>query len=111
MMRTAPSGSSILLGFVISKLPFGPARSLPSDPDGGFVTALQRTSGILPKTVATAVNVTNPTSAIDRTVDTKRRVREVDHIRCSRRTGSRTGHRWPARKFESPRRLAWVDFS
>ena len=62
MMRTAASGSSILRGVVTSRqAAFGPARLLTvGDPDGGFVTALLRTSAILPKTVATAVNVTNP---------------------------------------------------
>ena len=39
------------------------------DLDGGFVTAPSSGVGtVLPKTIATVVSVTNPTSAIDRTI-------------------------------------------
>jgi hypothetical protein len=53
-MRIAAPGSSILRGLGTSSyaVPDGPSRPM---------------SGVLPKAVATAVDVTNPTSAIDRT--------------------------------------------
>jgi hypothetical protein len=80
MMQTAAFGSSILRGFITSsKAATGSPKRLMTvgDLDGGFVTAPSSGVGtVLPKTIATVVSVTNPTSAIDRTI-----VRNVAHAR------------------------------
>jgi len=83
MMQTAAFGSSILRGFgTSSKAATGSPKRLMTlgDLDGGLVTAPSSGVGpVLPKTIATVVSVTNPTSAIDRTI-----VRNVAHARKSR---------------------------
>jgi hypothetical protein len=80
MMQTAAFGSSILRGFVTSSkaAPGSPKRLMTvGDLDGGFVTAPSSGVGkVLPTTIARVVSVTDPTSAIDRTI-----VRNVAHAR------------------------------
>lgn len=79
MMQTAAFGSSVLRGFVTSsKAATGSPKRLMTvgDLDGGFVTAPSGVGTVLPTTIATVVSVTNPTSAIDRTI-----VRNVAHAR------------------------------